>query len=84
MTLPTEPVTLTVAQIEDLNRQLSEMRHDIKNNLTLIQAAVELIRTDPQSPERKIVAMLNQPKKISDAIQKFSLSFEATFGIARK
>jgi hypothetical protein len=44
MTLPTAPVTLTIGELEDLNRKLSDMRHDINNHLSLMVAALELIR----------------------------------------
>ena len=84
MTLPTEPVTLTVAQIEDLNRQLSALRHDINNNLSLIMAALELIRAKPQTLERMMTTMIDQPPKIGESIQKFSTNFEKTLGIVRK
>ena len=39
MGLPAHPVTLTVEQIEDLNRKLSTLRHDINGDLALIVAA---------------------------------------------
>ena len=37
-------MTLSVEQIEELNRHLANMRHDINNNLSLIMAATELLR----------------------------------------
>ena len=47
MGLPTEPVTLTVPQIAELNQKLSSMRHNVNNNLALLVAALELIRRKP-------------------------------------
>ena len=44
MALPTGPVTLTVGELLELNRKLSDMRHDINNHLSLMVAALELIR----------------------------------------
>lgn len=44
MALPTEPVTLTVGELQELNRKLSDMRHDINNHLSLMVAALELVR----------------------------------------
>jgi hypothetical protein len=44
MAFPTEPVTLSVGQLQELNRKLSDMRHDINNHLSLMVAALELIR----------------------------------------
>jgi hypothetical protein len=83
MTLPSQPVTLTVDQLADLNRKLSSMRHDINNHLSLIIAAVELIRHKPQSTERMIATLVEQPPRIADALSSFSADFERAFGIKR-
>lgn len=83
MGLPSQPVTLTVEQLTELNRQLANMRHDINNNLSLIVAASELIRHKPQVAERMMQTLAEQPGKITTAINKFSSSFEQTFGITR-
>lgn len=83
MGLPKEPVTLTLEQLEELNRKLATMRHDINNNLSLIVAAMELIRHKPQMTERMMTTLGEQPAKIGDAISKFSAEFERTFGITR-
>lgn len=84
MTLPTEPVILTVAQVEELNRQLSTLRHDINNNLSLLMAATELIRAKPQTLDRMIGTLIDQPPKIGEAVARFSAAFEKTIGIAKK
>jgi hypothetical protein len=83
MTLPSQPVTLSVEQIEDLNRHLCNMRHDINNNLSLIMAATELLRNKPQMLERMTGTLVEQPAKITDALGKFSAEFEKTFGLSR-
>jgi len=83
MALPSQPVTLTVEQLGELNRQLGNMRHDINNNLSLIVAAAELIRHKPQVAERMMATLAEQPGKITAAMNKFSTSFEQTFGITR-
>jgi hypothetical protein len=83
MPLPSQPVTLTVEQVVDLNTKLSTMRHDINNQLSLIVAAVELIRYKPQTAERMLATLGEQPIKISDALGKFSAEFERTVGITR-
>jgi hypothetical protein len=44
MALPTEPVTLTVGELQELSRKLSDMRHDINNHLSLMVASLELVR----------------------------------------
>jgi hypothetical protein len=83
MTLPNQPVTLTVEQIDELNRKLSHMRHDINNNLSLILAATELIRHKPQTLDRMIGTLMEQPPKVTEAIGRFSAEFERVFGITR-
>lgn len=83
MGLPTEPVTLTVAQVDDLNRKLSMMRHDINNYLSLIVAAAELIQHKPQMAERMLSTLSEQPPKISEALKKFSSEFETAVSITR-
>ena len=83
MGLPTEPVILTVAQLDELNRKLATMRHDINNNLSLIVAAMELIKHKPQMTERMMVTLGEQPAKIGDAVSKFSVEFERAMGITR-
>ena len=83
MGLPSESVTLTVAQLEELSRQLSTMRHDINNNLSLIVAAVELIRHKPQMTERMIATLGEQPAKIVQAVTRFSTEFEQALRITK-
>ncbi len=83
MPLPTEPATLTASQIEELNKQLSTMRHDINNHLSLIMAAVELIRRKPDALERMSNTLLEQPTRITEAMMKFSATFESAFGLKR-
>ena len=80
MPLPTQPVTLSVEQLEELNRRVSTMRHDINNHLSLIVAAVELIRHKPQMAERMIATVAEQPSKIAESLSKFSADFERTLG----
>ena len=83
MPLPNKPVTLTVAQVEELNRKLSVLRHDVNNNLSLMIAAAELIQRRPESAERMWPTMLDQPRKISDAVKQFSAEIEAALNITR-
>ncbi len=79
MNVPTGPVTLTPEQIVELNQRLSTLRHDVNNHLSLILAAAELIRAKPQAAERMVATLLEQPRKISEAMQKF----EQTLAIRR-
>jgi hypothetical protein len=83
MALPTEPAALTASEIAELNKQLSTMRHDINNYLSLIMAAVELIRHKPEALERMSKTLLEQPTRISEAMTKFSVIFESALGIKR-
>jgi hypothetical protein len=83
MGLPNEPVTLTVAELEELNGKLATMRHDINNNLSLIVAAMELMRHKPQMAEKMMATLGEQPSKIGDSVTRFSREFERAFGITR-
>ncbi|MEW6306667.1 MAG: histidine kinase dimerization/phospho-acceptor domain-containing protein [Verrucomicrobiota bacterium] len=83
MGMPNEDRTLTPAQVEALNKQLSEMRHDVNNCLALIIAAVELIKRKPESADRMIATIAEQPQKITDMVRKFSDEFEQAFGITK-
>lgn len=83
MGLPTTPVTLDAKQLEAFNHQLSTMRHDINNHLSLIMAALELLRKKPETAERMLATLAEQPTKISQSITKFSVEFEQALGITR-
>jgi hypothetical protein len=83
MGLPTGPVTLTVEQIEDLNKRLSMMRHDVNGHLALIVAAAELIRHKPQLSERMLTSIAEQPAKIAETMKSFSVECERVLGITR-
>ena len=83
MPLPNQPVTLTVEQVTELNRKLSNLRHDINNQLSLIMAAVELIHHKPQTAERMMATLTEQPPRIAAVLVKFSGEFEQTLGITR-
>ena len=81
MPLPSQPITLPVEQLAELDRTLSAARHDINNHLSLIIAAAELIRHKPQTAERMMATLVEQPPKIADTLAKFSLEFERALGI---
>lgn len=83
MALPSQPVILTVEQVAELNRKLTEMRHDINNKLSLIMAAVELMRYKPQMGERMMATLVEQPPKVAAALVQFSRELEQTLGITR-
>ena len=79
----TTPVTLTPEQVAELNGKLSHMRHEINNHLSLIVAALELIRLKPEMRDRMLTTLNEQPQKVVADMLKFSLEFEKTFGISR-
>ena len=83
MGLPTNAVTLTPAQIAELNKHLSTLRHDINGDLALIVAAAELIKLNPDLLPRMLTTLSEQPPKIRDRADKFSAAFEKMLGITR-
>ncbi len=83
MTLPSQPVTLAVSQIDQLNQQLSTLRHDINNQLSLMLAAAEVIRRKPEAAERMSATFEELPRKITEAMLRFSAEFEKSFGIKK-
>ena len=83
MRLPNQPVTLTTEQLAELGADLASMRHDINNNLSLIMAAVELLRQKPHLTERMLATLTEQPPKITATIGKFSEKFDSVLGINR-
>jgi hypothetical protein len=83
MPLPTEPVTLSAQEIADLKQQLSVMRHDINNHLSLMMAAVELIKRKPDTADRMWKTLAEQPPKITDNMAHFSRTLEVALGIRK-
>ena len=83
MALPQQPVTLSPAQIEELNSKLHDMRHNINNCLSLIVAGAELARRKPEAAMRMIESMEKQPDKVIAEMRAFSGLFEQTYGITR-
>ena len=83
MGLPNQPVTLTVEEIDQLNRKLSTMRHDVNNTLSLMIAAIEVLRHKPEMTGKMVSTLIEQPPRIVQGLAKFSEEFEKTFGITR-
>ena len=83
MGLPAEPVTLSAAQVAALNQRLSDMRHNVNNNLALMVAALELIKRKPDICLKMADNMGAQTNKMIEEIKLFSTEFEKTFGITR-
>lgn len=83
MSLSNEPVTLSAEQVEELRKKLSTMRHDVNNHLSLIVAAAELIKLNPDALTRMAATLTEQPPKISEEISRFSAELEKTLRIQR-
>jgi hypothetical protein len=83
MAHPPQSVTLSSEQIAELGKKLSNLRHDVNNNLSLIIAAAEIIRLRPGSSEQMWNGLAEKPHKIAEAMAQFSREFERTLGIRR-
>jgi len=83
MGLPKNPVTLQPGQVEELNKLLSTMRHDINGDLALIVAAAELVKLNPELLPRMLKTLTEQPPKVRERADKFSAEFEKILGITR-
>jgi hypothetical protein len=83
MPLPNEPVTLTAEQIRELNEKLVTMRHDVNNHLSLMMAAIEIIRRKPEAAERMWTALGEQPNKLGETVGQFARELETKLHITR-
>jgi hypothetical protein len=83
MGLPKEPIMLSVEQISELSQKLTTLRHETNNHLSLIMAAVELMRRRPQNPNALWDSLSEQPRKISEVVAQFSSDLEAALHITR-
>jgi hypothetical protein len=83
MPSPCEPVILNVEQIDELNKKLASMRHDVNNNLSLIMAAVEILRRRPEAAARMLDSLTEQPHKIAKSVAEFSRDLETALCVTR-
>ncbi len=83
MAMPQTPVTLSPEQVSELNEKLSITRHDINNHLSLIVAALELMRRKPEMAPRMMDRIAEQPDRIIAQMRGFSAEFEKTLGITK-
>lgn len=83
MESPGQTVTLTAAQIAELNQQLGNFRHDVNNYLALIMAGLEVVKHKPHLAERMMATVTEQPPKIANAIAKFSDQLDKALGMQR-
>ena len=84
MSVPTQSLTLTAEQVAALNQKLSDLRHDVNNQLSLMVGAAELIRFKPESTPRMLTTLNAVPQKITEQIRQFSDEFEQIFGITKQ
>ena len=84
MPSPQQSVTLAPEQIQELERRLSDLRHNINNNLSLIVAAIELLRRKPDLAMRMVETISEQPSKILDEVKQFSDQLERALHIVRE
>jgi hypothetical protein len=84
MAASSTPITITPEQLKELNERLSHMRHEINNQLSLVVAALELVRFKPDLRDRMLETVGQQPPRITAEVAKFSAEFERIFGITRE
>jgi hypothetical protein len=83
MATSNDAVTLTREQVEELNRSLSHLRHNVNNHLSLIVAAAELVRRKPDMAVRMMTNLVEQPQKIVEEIRRFSDDFNRVFAAGK-
>lgn len=83
MVLPDKPITLTAEQIAALNADLSQMRHDIRGHLSVILAAVELVRLQPAQAQSRVAMLAEQNRKIIECMERLSVQFERALHVTR-
>jgi len=77
------PVTLSVEQITELKQKLSDLRHDVNNNVSLMLSAMEMIRRRPESTQNMLDSLARQPQKINDTITEFAKALESALQLKR-
>ncbi len=81
MPLPTEPVTLSAPQIEELHKRFRTLRHDVNGSLAIIVASAELIKLKPERAEEMLRKILAQPAQITQLFADFSAELEKFLNI---
>jgi hypothetical protein len=84
MALPTEPLTLSVQQVEELSQHFSFFRHDVNNSVGLVGAAAELMRYSPDAAKRWGVTLVEQPPRIAGKTREFIGEAERVLTIRSK
>jgi hypothetical protein len=81
MELPTQPVTLSIEQIQELSQHFSYFRHDVNNCVGLIGAAAELVRYSPASSKKWCATLIDQPPRIAGKTREFVREAEKLLSI---
>jgi hypothetical protein len=76
-------VTLSPEQIKELKQQLSDLRHDANNSVSLMLSALEMIRRRPESTPNMLESLARQPQKINDTIAQFAKALETALHIKK-
>ena len=82
MDAPLQPVSLSPAQLDELARKLSTLRHDINGDLALIVAATELIKLNPDMTQRMLATLMDQPPKIRTRMDGFAADLRKLLGLS--
>jgi len=83
MDLPAQPVTFSVAQIEELSQHFSFFRHDVNNSVGMIGAAAELLRYSPEAARRWSSTVIEQPPRIAGKTREFVNEVRRTAGVRK-
>ena len=83
MALPDKPIVLAPDQIDELNKKLSTMRHNVNNYLALVVAASELLKRKPDLAPRMLENIMQQPERVIAEMRAFTNDFETALGIKR-
>jgi hypothetical protein len=81
MPLPKEPVTLSVERLAELEKKLAALRHNVNNSLSLIVAAAEIIRRQPERADKFWDGLIEKPHAIAESVSQFSIELEKALRI---
>ncbi len=83
---PTEPVTLTVEQVTQLERELTEMRHDINGDITVLFSAVQLMRYNPSRAQETLanIDLSALQEKFRKRVDGFTAEFNRLLQVRRE
>lgn len=76
-------VHLTAEEARALHKLLSDCRHNVNNNVSLIMSAMELAQLKPDSLPKMIKTTMDQSKKVTEEVVRYSAEFERILQTAR-